>query len=564
MYWNRQLKHAVNKQTQQLQELSASLERKVEERTRELKESKEKFELTITGSDDGLWQYVPSTDKNWFSPRYYEMLGYENNGIDPTHENWTKHVHPDDLEFVEKALEDHVENDTVYDLTYRMLTKDGEPFWIRDRARTLRDEEGNAISVNGSVTDIRELKEAELALSNEKKFTQTLLDSQEQIIISTDGDKLKTVNKKFYDFFSVDSIKAFNRKYDAQCICETFNNNAPKGYLQPRMGEEQWIDYVISRSDYSDLHKAMITIDGKDFIFSVTATNLPGGNNARSAVFTDITEMENSKTEIEHLYKHTQASIEYASLIQGAVIPDDAVFNHYFQDHFVIWEPKDTVGGDIYLFEELRNSDECLLMVIDCTGHGVSGALVTMLVKAIERQVVGRLNGDINIDVSPGWILSYFNRTMKSLLKQHNKSSASNAGFDGGVIYYNKKEQILKFAGAQIPLFYLEGEELKTIKGDHHSIGYKTSDIDYEFTDHIIPTKGDMSFYLTTDGYIDQLGGEKEFSFGKSHLTQLIKTYAQEKMEDQRTYFLNALREYQGEYERNDDVTMVAFRVHNK
>ena len=74
---------------------------------------------------------------------------------------------------------------------------------------------------------------------------------------------------------------------------------------------------------------------------------------------------------------------------------------------------------------------------------------------------------------------------------------------------------MIKFAGAETPLFYVENEELKMLKGNRHSIGYKTSDASYEFQDHIIEVKDGMSFYLTTDGYLDQNGGDKSFPFGK-------------------------------------------------
>jgi len=276
---------------------------------------------------------------------------------------------------------------------------------------------------------------------------------------------------------------------------------------------------------------------------------------------TVIGELDESKKEIEVIQKHTRESIEYASLIQGALIPDSKAFINYFSDYFAIWHPKDIVGGDIYLFEELRDKDECLLMVIDCTGHGVPGAFVTMLVKAIERQIIAKINNDLTIDVSPAWILSYFNKQMKILLKQENTDSVSNAGFDGGIIYYNKKDEILKFAGAETSLFYIEDAELKTIKGSRHSVGYKKSDANFEFKEHILKVKNGMQFYCTTDGYLDQNGGEKGFPFSKKRFTNLIKEWHVETFENQEQIYLNTLSHYQGDEDRNDDVTLVGFKI---
>jgi len=266
------------------------------------------------------------------------------------------------------------------------------------------------------------------------------------------------------------------------------------------------------------------------------------------------------KFKVEEMHKHTIDSIEYASLIQGALIPDNKLFNNYFKDYFAIWHPKDTVGGDIYLFEELRSEDECLLMVIDCTGHGVPGAFVTMLVKAIERQIVAHINLSDD-EVSPAKILSIFNRSMKHLLKQENKESISNAGFDGGILYYNKKRKILKFAGAETPLFYVKNDQIHMIKGDRYSVGYKNCDKEYQYKEHIIETEENMRFYLTTDGYLDQNGGEKSFPFGKKRFKNIINQYHNETMADQQEIFLYTLAEYQGDEETNDDITLIGLNI---
>jgi len=269
-----------------------------------------------------------------------------------------------------------------------------------------------------------------------------------------------------------------------------------------------------------------------------------------------------SKKVIEEIHKHTRESIEYASLIQHTLIPSNDVFRGYFSDYLTIWHPKDIVGGDVYLFEELRgNKNECLLMVIDCTGHGVPGAFVTMLVKAIERQVIAKINNDSTIDVSAAWILAYFNRTMKKLLRQEDETSISNAGFDGAILYYNKRDKIIKFAGAETTLFYVENNELKTIKGDRHSVGYKKSDMNYNFKEYVINAKDGMKFYISTDGYLDQNGGEKGFPFGKKRFSEIISEFHHESFADQQEIFLDSLHEYQKNQDRNDDVTVIGIKI---
>jgi len=275
--------------------------------------------------------------------------------------------------------------------------------------------------------------------------------------------------------------------------------------------------------------------------------------------------VQNRTKDLEAIHKHTRESIEYASLIQGALIPQKGAMELFFKDHFVTWIPKDTVGGDIWLFNKLRHDDECLLFFIDCTGHGVPGAFVTMIVKAVEREIVSKIIKKPELDISPAIIMGYFNKTMKTLLRQETKDSLSNAGWDGGIIYYNRRTQILKFAGAETPLFYtMPDGEFKTVKGNRYSVGYKKCDANYEYKETTIEVEEGMKFYCTTDGYLDQNGGEKDFPFGKKRFGNIVKEHHEKPMEEQQTIFLNKMEEYETmipDNDRNDDMTVIAFEI---
>ena len=270
--------------------------------------------------------------------------------------------------------------------------------------------------------------------------------------------------------------------------------------------------------------------------------------------------LELAKKATEILNKHTRESIEYASLIQSSLVSNNNIFRKYFSEYFVIWHQKDVVGGDIYFFEPISD-DECLLMVIDCTGHGVPGAFMTMLVKSLQVSIVNEILASPNKEINTAEILSKFNRSIKKLLQQEDDSSVSNTGFDGGILYYNKKQKIIKYAGANTPLFYIYEDELKIITSDKHSVGYKRSNSSYRYNEHTIDVFEGMNFYLTTDGYFDQNGGERGFPFGKKRFKNIINSYYTESMADQQEIFLYELAEYEDEYERNDDVTTVGLKI---
>lgn len=264
--------------------------------------------------------------------------------------------------------------------------------------------------------------------------------------------------------------------------------------------------------------------------------------------------------ELESTHKKMTDSINYASLIQHSIIPEEKEFKSVFTDYFTLWTPRDVIGGDIYLFSDIPNRHEYLLMVIDCTGHGVPGAFVTMLVKAIERQIIGKISQDPNIKISPGWILGYFNKTLKKLLHQEDSKSVSNAGFDGGVLLYNKGDNSIKYAGAELPLMYIQNGQMNQIKGDRQSVGYRTSDTSFIYKEHDIKIDQDTFVYLTTDGYIDQNGGAKMFPFGKKKLQKALLDIHQLPFNEQKNILIEKNIEYKKSEETTDDLTVIGLK----
>lgn len=683
--------HAIRRDItdkKEIEKLSQNLELIVEKRTKELD-----YERNFTGSIISSAQdAVVVIDSNsiittWneaatkiFGYEKDEMLGHNIDIIIPAN---YKDMHHEGVRRVSNGVPFKLLGKGAIEIT--AIKKDSTVIPIDLVLNTFTI--NNKMYFSANIRDITDRKALTNALEDEKRFVTTLVNSQEQIVITTDGLELKTANNSFLKFFNVSDVYEFMAKY-GNCICDSFDKDDTNGFIQKIMDGQKWIDYICERknsihkakiikdnevhifsitvdkfkfkneelytsvfSDITELEKTIklneetnlflnqlldsipnpifyknelgvftgfnkaykntFNIDEKDFIgktvldleylpqvdrvmyheedmniinnlsstkkeqdmifadnkthttlYSVNAYtkegNLPGG---LIGIFTDITEQKNLEKELFNTNQLMHDSIKYASLIQNALVPTNNILSSYFTDFFTLWQPKDIVGGDIYLFEELRNGNEALLMVIDCTGHGVPGAFVTMLVKAIERQVIAKINNDLTIDVSPAWILTYFNKTIKTLLKQDSLDAPSNAGFDGGVLYYNKRENILKYSGAQMGLYYIEEDELKFIKGDKHSVGYKKSDIDFKFTDHIFEIKKGMNFYITTDGYIDQNGGKNSFPLGKKKFQEIILNNYNRPFEEQKELLVNNLKEYQGNETRNDDITVIGFKI---
>jgi len=270
--------------------------------------------------------------------------------------------------------------------------------------------------------------------------------------------------------------------------------------------------------------------------------------------FNDYEIIESQKRELSKVNKNIQSSIEYASLIQEAILPSKDILDKYTKENFVFWKQKDTVGGDIYLVVELESKNEILVMVIDGVGHGVSGALLTVLTKALEVQITEHINRGA-LEPSPSVILKYFNNSIKTILKQ-DKDSISNVGFDGGVLYYNQRTNRCRYAGAKTPLYIINNGQLEIIKSDRKSVGFVRTKIDQEYTEYDIEIKKGTKLYISTDGMTDQEGVNNS-RYGKARFEKFIINHNNKPFNQQLNLLKKSFIEIRGQLEQSDDITVV-------
>ncbi len=259
--------------------------------------------------------------------------------------------------------------------------------------------------------------------------------------------------------------------------------------------------------------------------------------------------------EVEYANRMIIQSIRYAEKIQTSLLPAKDTMDRCFEDYFVIWEPCEIVGGDIYLFEVFQ--DGYLVAVIDCTGHGVPGAFMTMIAGTVFKRVV---SGDVCHD--PAKILKMLNAGVKKSLYEKESRSTSDDGMDASICFVNTKTRMVTFAGAKIPLVYITREKLGMIKGDRQSIGYKKANIDYEFTNHQVSIEPGMLFYLSSDGYTGQPGGPKDLSVGRRRWHALLQEICCRPFDEQKKRLMQYLYEWKGDQSLKDDITVVGFRFH--
>jgi serine phosphatase RsbU (regulator of sigma subunit) len=292
--------------------------------------------------------------------------------------------------------------------------------------------------------------------------------------------------------------------------------------------------------------------------------------------------LNKSLEDVEEANKKITDSIQYAKMIQQSLLPNPENIRTLLPESFFIWMPKDIVGGDFIFTEYIQ--DRLILAVVDCTGHGVPGAFMTMIASSGLKKII-RDEGWHD----PALILKRLNFFVKTTLHQDTDHALSDDGLDvgivscelsvvsGGLSAVSGKSSAatrnshpathtpqLHFAGARIPLVCVHNREVKIIQSDRESIGYKKSDLKYNFTNYTVSVENGMSFYMATDGFISQLGGERGRPFGSRRFRELLKNVSEKSPEEQRNILLQRFEEWQKDYnedERQDDVTVVGFRL---
>jgi serine phosphatase RsbU (regulator of sigma subunit) len=252
--------------------------------------------------------------------------------------------------------------------------------------------------------------------------------------------------------------------------------------------------------------------------------------------------------ELEEKNHHITDSINYAQNIQFAILPDIQVLKSAYNDIFVLYRPKDIVSGDFFWFSKQGNAT--LIAAVDCTGHGVPGALMSMIGNTLLNQIVNETH-----ITDPGVILSTLNKNVRSALKQDIEDANSTDGMD--MCLCKIEGNNLYFAGAKRPILIAREDGIEEVKGDRFSIGGRQNGERVFSTQEIpiIPGKK-MVVYLTTDGFIDQPNLERQRIMGKGLQSIISDTY-QKSAEEQKKDFEVKLETHSGGEPQRDDITVI-------
>lgn len=272
-------------------------------------------------------------------------------------------------------------------------------------------------------------------------------------------------------------------------------------------------------------------------------------------------EIQNQRDHIQKQNENINKSINYAQGIQKALLPPQTSLQEIFAESFIFFRPRDIVSGDYYWFKELtigygqdEKNGKVAVAAIDCTGHGVPGAFLSMIGYNLLDDIVYR---GIN---KPGEILKELNNGIRRTLRQDETDNRD--GMDMALCVVDVNNKVVEFSGAKNPLVYVANDEVFRIRGDKESIGGGMGYMENDFTTHSIQIEHPTWFYMFSDGFIDQFGGADGRKFMIKNFIDFLASISILPPDQQREMLKNTLKDWLGtKYTQVDDILIVGFKV---
>lgn len=259
--------------------------------------------------------------------------------------------------------------------------------------------------------------------------------------------------------------------------------------------------------------------------------------------------------------KRLLESIRYAKHIQGALLPNEQTINNIYRNNFVLYKPKDIISGDFYWIKKIETSTESLTITIvaDCTGHGVPGALLSMLGISYLNDII--INQRVyRPDIVLNKLRDYFINTLQQMENQH----TINDGLDISVCVIDNNSNTMNFAGANRNLYLIRNNQLTIVSGNRMPIGKHGNDLLVPFTCTKTKLHDHDNIYLFTDGFEDQFGGENDIKFMRQRFRKLLLSVQNESFGNQKAIISRHFNIWKGSNYQVDDVLLIGFEFKQK
>lgn len=573
------------------EELILQSHKDLKTKERLLSESEGNFRQLIRSIKEVFWLTDYKTKELLFvSNSFEDVFNYT---VDEFKENpriWANNIHPDDKEIVVnqflKFVENPLENEVNIDFK---LVQNNKTRWLKARMFPIVNEQNEVIKLSGLAEDITEqkLQENDLKFLNRKldiinSIEKSILssESRDQIIynaLSTALSKLPILRASLALFdYSSKEFHSFTLKSDgAQSLTDKrvfkLKDFSVLGEMQKNKSniltdiskkevksktDELLLEEGVTLTSMSPLLKENELIGSFNVCFT---EQLEAEVETYIDICTEIAQglgvaisQAQLKEEITEKNKDILGSISYAQRIQESLIPKELANNGALSDYFIYYRPKDIVSGDFYFSTVHEN--QLVLVVGDCTGHGVPGGFMTVLGITHLERILSLKTGMLN----PSEILEELDEAIISSLSSDRTTQLTD-GMDVGVVIINQEHKRLCYASARRPLLKIRNTELEIINGSKRSIGDSLSQ--YDFNTNTMEYESGDQFYIFSDGIPDQFGGPETRKINRRRVQETLMSLSSKPMYRQKNLLNEFMQEWQGENEQTDDMVLVGFKL---
>lgn len=540
-----QLLEESQQQTKQLEVQQveiASTNEKLEEQIDEVHNAQKRLNALLENASEIITIFDESGKVLFDSPSIQNILDYEPEEL--VGDTQLKRVHPDFKQLLQDSIKNLIENpgDVIQEqLIFKK--KSGDDIWVEITGRNLlRDTSINGLVIN--TVDITERRQAEQEQIMRGKM-QALSENSKDIILRFDLDGIFLYANPMLSFYTGISQEVVLDKQMELVGLDWEVVNVWKSIIEEIVSTKQ-----------PQRTEASFSLDGKDFVMAVNAIpefNQQGDLDTVLMVSHDITKRKKQALLLEETNKKITDSINYARRIQDAIIPDKNYIKEHFPNFLMFYKPKDVVSGDFPFFMEHNGKLYCA--AVDCTGHGVPGAMMSLIGYLLLRDIIGSRD-----EVSPAVILDELHRKVVETLNQEDPNNKAADGMDVAIIVVDNKTKVVEFSGAHRPLYHITDGELIQYKGDKYPIGGTQYRNRKEFVNASFVAKPGDSILFFSDGLPDQFGGPEDLKFGPKRIRNIFIENQYTNMESLESTYENAFEDWRNGSKQMDDVLVMGIK----
>jgi PAS domain S-box-containing protein len=527
-----------------LEQVNVMLERKMDEAS----QANERLHLMLEHASEIISIYDSTGNLTYISPSVINIFGYSVEEMMAGKD--LERMAKDDVTQLRRIFEHLQENPgSTGNLEYSFIKKNGERIFLRTYCRNmLKDTAIRGFLLN--TTDITESVRMEREQRLKTRMQALSENSLDLILrISTSGT-IHYANPAVEQYTDIAPSSLINRNKNEvpfKAVFATLLDEIFNSMIRSPVKLNLQISLPVERDEQSG--ERILNVDAiPEFQGSELESILIVGH--------DITEAKLIEKEIKVQNRKVQDSINYAERIQSSILPDISRIRKAFPKSFVYYEAKDVISGDFPWFYE--TDDSWYMAAVDCTGHGVPGALLSLVGLFLMNNITG-----LNPGISAGELCESLHLEVRKALRQDREKPETRDGMDMALCRFIKKSRVMEFAGAHRPLYQLSEGELSVFKGDRKAIGgLKHRRIpEKPFTNTEITHRPGDKFFFFTDGLTDQLGGPEGLKYGSGRVRQELLEHAAFTLPQFHNHFRKDFTAWMGNERQLDDLLLIGIEV---